>query len=70
MANIVGNLLYSLCCKEFVFVQLSTTMLVYFCAVLGISDDGSTFDHPQNYTPKLSAPIHSARLVYLEAALP
>jgi chromatin segregation and condensation protein Rec8/ScpA/Scc1 (kleisin family) len=41
MADIVGNLSYSLCCEEFVDGQSSTTMLVYFCAVLGISNDGS-----------------------------
>ena len=70
MADIVGHLSYSLCCEEFVDGQSSTTMLVYFCAVLGISNDGSTFDRPRNYTPKLSALIHSARLVCLEAALP
>jgi hypothetical protein len=70
MANIVENLSYSLCCEEFVDGQSSTTMLVYFCAVLGISNDGSTFDRPRNYTPKLSALIHSARLVCLEAIHP
>lgn len=70
MADIVGNLSYSLCCEEFIDGQSSTTMLVYFCAVLGISNDGSTFDRPRNYTPKLSAMIHSARLICLEAALP
>lgn len=70
VADIVGKLSYSLCCEEFLDGKSSTTMLVYFCAVLGISNDGSTFDRPRNYTPKLSAMIHSARLVCLEAALP
>jgi hypothetical protein len=70
MADIVGNLSYSLCCEEYKDGQSSTTMLVYFCAVLGISNDESTFDRPRNYTPKLSAMIHSARLICLEAALP
>jgi hypothetical protein len=70
MADIVANLSYSLCCEEFIDGQSSTTMLVYFCAVLGISNDGSTFDRPRNYTPKLWALIHSARLVCLEAAIP
>lgn len=70
MANILGELSHSLCCEEFVDGRSSTTILVYFCAVLGISNDGSTFDRPRNYTPKLSAMIHSARLVCLGAALP
>jgi hypothetical protein len=70
MANIVGNLLYSLYYEEFVDSQLSTTMLIYFYAMLGILNDGSTFDRPRNYTSKLLALIYLARLVYLEAALP
>lgn len=45
-------------------------MIVYFAGVLGISQDGSTFERPSNYTPKLSALIHVARLCLLEATLP
>jgi hypothetical protein len=70
MADILGQLSYFLCCEEFVDGRSSTTILVYFCAVLGIPNDGSTFDRPRNYTPKLLAMIHSARLICLEGALP
>jgi hypothetical protein len=34
-----------------------------------VSNNGSTFDRPRNYASKLSAMIHSARLICLEAAL-
>jgi hypothetical protein len=70
MADMIGELSFSMCCEEFIDGQSSTTMLVYFYGVLGISPDGSTFDRPRNYTPKLSAMIHSARLICLEAVLP
>ena len=70
MADIIGKLSFYMCCEEFIDGQSSTTMLVYFCGVLGISSDGLTFDRPRNYTPKLSAMIHSARLICLEAILP
>jgi len=70
MADMTGKLSFSMCCEEFIDGQSSTTMLIYFCGVLGISPDGSTFDRPRNYTPKLSAMIHSARLICLEAVLP
>jgi hypothetical protein len=48
----------------------ASTVIVYFAGVLGIVRDGSTFERPSNYTPKLSALIHSARLCLLEATLP
>jgi hypothetical protein len=44
--------------------------MVYFAGVLGISPDGTTFERPSNYTPKLSALVHIARLCLLEATLP
>lgn len=70
MANTIGKLSFYICCEEFIDSQLSTTILVYFCGVLGISPNGLTFDRPRNYTPKLSAIIHSARLICLKAVLP
>jgi hypothetical protein len=70
MADVVGRLSLFMCSEEFIDGQSSTTMLVFFCGVLGISHDGLTFDRPRNYTPKLSAIIHSARLICLEATLP
>jgi hypothetical protein len=47
-----------------------STVMVYFAGVLGISPDGTTFERPSNYTPKLSALVHIARLYLLEATLP
>lgn len=70
MADVVGRLSLFMCSEEFIDRQSSTTMLVFFCGVLGISHDGLTFDRPRNYTPKLSAIIYSARLICLEATLP
>jgi hypothetical protein len=32
----------------------SSTLLIYFGSVLGISIDGLTFERPSDYTPKLS----------------
>ncbi|KAK3898244.1 hypothetical protein C8A05DRAFT_47376 [Staphylotrichum tortipilum] len=36
----------------------------------GMSTDGSTFERPSRYTPKLSALIYYARLILLETTLP
>jgi hypothetical protein len=43
---------------------------VYFSGVLGISSDGSTFERPINYTPRLSGLVYYARLFILESTLP
>ncbi|KAK4232794.1 hypothetical protein C8A03DRAFT_39574, partial [Achaetomium macrosporum] len=50
--------------------QASSTLLVYFSGVIGLSADGSTYMRPLQYTPKLSALIYCARLVLLETVLP
>ncbi|KAK4243060.1 hypothetical protein C7999DRAFT_45037 [Corynascus novoguineensis] len=50
--------------------QASSTLLVYFSGVAGLSVDGSWFERPSRYTPKLSALIYCARLILLETALP
>jgi len=48
----------------------SSTLLVYFSGILGVSTDGSTFKRPRNYTPKLSGLIYCIRLIVLESILP
>ncbi|KAL2137466.1 hypothetical protein VTI28DRAFT_9592 [Corynascus sepedonium] len=50
--------------------QASSTLLVYFSGVAGLSTDGSWFERPSRYTPKLSALIYCARLILLETTLP
>jgi hypothetical protein len=40
------------------------------CTYRTTSKDGTTFERPLNYTPKLSAIIHCIRLVLLESTLP
>lgn len=59
-----------LCTEAYRDGKSASTVLVYFAGVLGISADGTTFERPSNYTPKLSALIHVARLCLLEATLP
>lgn len=59
-----------LCTEPFRDGASASTVMVYFAGVLGISQDGSTFERPSNYTSKLSALVHSARLCLLEATLP
>jgi hypothetical protein len=48
----------------------SSTLLIYFSGILGISQDGSTFERAKNYTSKLSALIYCIRMIILEATLP
>jgi hypothetical protein len=59
-----------LCMEPFHDGKSGTTIMVYFAGVLAIGQDGITFERPGNYTSKLSALIHSARLCMLEATLP
>jgi hypothetical protein len=59
-----------LCSQPYRDGKLASTVMVYFAGVLGISRDGTTFERPSNYTPKLSALVHMARLCVLEATLP
>jgi hypothetical protein len=56
--------------EEFEDRRPSSTLLIYFASVLGISIDSLTFERPSNYTPKLSGLIHCIRLVLLEISLP
>jgi hypothetical protein len=48
----------------------SSTLLIYFSGILGISQDGFTFERAKNYTSKLSALIYCIRMIILEATLP
>jgi hypothetical protein len=59
-----------LCKESFHDGKSSSTVMVYFAGILGISKDGTTFERPSNYTSKLSALVHCARLCLLEATLP
>jgi len=66
----IAKLSAFLCTEEYQDSRSSSTILVYFSGILGFSSSGSTFERPQNYTPKLSALIYSVRLCLLELALP
>jgi hypothetical protein len=54
IANLVLQLLHFLVAEEYEDGRPSSTLLIYFASVLGISIDGLTFERPSNYTPKLS----------------
>jgi hypothetical protein len=58
------------CTEPFHDGRSATTIIVYFAGVLGIGRDGVTYERPRNYTSKLSAVIHCARLCMLEVTLP
>lgn len=58
------------CTEPFHDGRSATMIIVYFAGVLGIGRDGVTYERPRNYTSKLSAIIHCARLCLLEATLP
>lgn len=70
LADLIGKLSVFFCTEEYTDSRSSSAMLVYFSGVLGFSPCGSTFERPQNYTPKLSALIYCVRLCLLEATLP
>ena len=49
----------------------SSTLLVYFSAVRGLSkQEGNEYLRPARYTPILPRLIHPTRLIFLEAVLP
>jgi hypothetical protein len=60
---------YFLVTEEYEDGISSSTLLVYFSGILGISIDGSTFERPSNYTSKLSALIYCSRLLIIESTL-
>jgi hypothetical protein len=59
-----------ICTEPYRDGKAGTTIMVYLAGVLGIAQDGVSFERPKNYTSKLSAILHSARLCLLEATLP
>lgn len=62
---------YEMAIEEFDDGKSSSTLLVYFSAVRGISShEGNKFMRPSQYTPILSRLIYCTRLVFLEAILP
>jgi hypothetical protein len=48
----------------------SSTLLIYFSGVLGMSADGLTFERALNYTSKLSGLIYCNRLLAIKSTLP
>jgi hypothetical protein len=66
----VGEFSLFLCTEPFADSRATSTIIVYFSAVLGLGTSGSTFERARNYTPKLSALIYCIRLCFLEATLP
>ncbi|KAF6795410.1 hypothetical protein CMUS01_15927 [Colletotrichum musicola] len=68
--DLILQLLYFLFTEEYEGGRSGSTLLVYFCGVLGISPDGTVFQRPKNYTKHLSALIYCARLIIMEVLLP
>lgn len=66
----IAEFSYYLCTEEFEDGLPSSTAIVYFSGILGFTLDGSTFERPSRYTPKLSAIIFCIRLCMLERILP
>lgn len=66
----VAELCAYICTEPYRDGKSGTTIMVYLAGVLGISQDDMSFERPKNYTSKLSAILHSARLCLLEATLP
>lgn len=56
--------------EEFVDGTASSTLLIYFAAVRGLSSKDDQFLYPHQYTPILARLIYIARLICLEALLP
>lgn len=70
LLDAVAKFCVFVCTEPFHDGRSATTIIVYFAGVLGIGRDGVTYERPRNYTSKLSAIIHCARLCLLEATLP
>lgn len=70
LLDAVARFCVFLCTETYRDGKSASTVMVYFAGVLGISQDGTTFERPSNYTPKLSAVVHVTRLCLLEATLP
>ncbi|KAH7173080.1 hypothetical protein DER46DRAFT_679212 [Fusarium sp. MPI-SDFR-AT-0072] len=70
-ADLVLRLAYYMTTEGFADGRSSSTMLVFFSAVRGLSDpDGEQYLRPHRFTPILSRLIYCVRLVFIEAILP
>ncbi|PON20041.1 hypothetical protein TGAM01_v211085 [Trichoderma gamsii] len=70
-ADAILRFLYLLATEDFTDGQSSSTMLVYFSAVCGLSPPaGANFLRPAQYTTHLSGLIYCTRLILFEAVLP
>ncbi|KAI8410918.1 hypothetical protein FOFC_07512, partial [Fusarium oxysporum] len=62
---------YQMATEDFEDGMSSSTLLVYFSAVRGLSSqEGNGYLRPARYTPILSRLIYCTRLIFLEAILP
>ncbi|KAH7459124.1 hypothetical protein FOMA001_g20247 [Fusarium oxysporum f. sp. matthiolae] len=76
-ASVFGQfleLLFQLCImlstEPFLNGQPSSTLLIYFSGILGLSADCQRFQLARQYCTKLSAMIYVQRILFLEQALP
>ncbi|KAH7243761.1 hypothetical protein B0J15DRAFT_428922, partial [Fusarium solani] len=70
-ADILLRFCYFAITEDFEGGVASSTMLVYFSAVRGLSTpDGDEYLQPHRFTPILARLIYCSRLVFLEAVLP
>lgn len=70
-ADLVLRLAYYMTTEDFADGRSSSTMLVFFSAVRGLSGpDGEQYLRPHRFTPILSRLIYCVRLVFIEAILP
>jgi hypothetical protein len=70
-SDILLRFCYSAVTEDFDSGVASSTMLVYFRAVRGLSKpDGDEYLKPHRFTPILAKLIYCSRLVFLEAVLP
>ncbi|KAH7186555.1 hypothetical protein BKA60DRAFT_503452, partial [Fusarium oxysporum] len=70
-SDIVLELCYSMAIEDFEDGTASSSLLVYFSAVRGLSrPTGDEFLRPHQFTPVLSRLIYCTRLIFLEMTLP
>ncbi|RGP58413.1 hypothetical protein FSPOR_11888 [Fusarium sporotrichioides] len=70
-SDVVLELCYSMAIEDFEDGTASSSLLVYFSAVRGLSRPaGDEFLRPHQFTPVLSRLIYCTRLIFLEMTLP
>ncbi|KAG7408747.1 hypothetical protein Forpe1208_v012128 [Fusarium oxysporum f. sp. rapae] len=70
-AGIILRFCYEMATEDFEDGRASSTLLVYFSAVRGLSEkEGAKYMRPAQYTPILARLVYCTRLVFLEAILP